>query len=236
MNNTELHSFNNNLIIKLWSNVIFYIIKDNIPRDILEKIEPIIELDIWNKLFVVDYTLGPVVYQKGIDKNGILLKGIELEQIIFTLFEKKNKLQAYEFNYIFEKYFEQLDCLLYLTNWLQNNLNFIDETDEEVLGLFKVQFLNFKKHFKEIVKHFFPNKLELPQTRFNAFNIIENNFSNLPHSIKNKSLPKFDFNYENNSINKTEKTKKTKKTKKIKLISEERADKVVLKSIFNIEG
>ena len=229
MDNTELHTFCNNLISKIWSNVIFFIIKDNIPVDISEKIEPIIELDIWNKLFVVDYTLGPVVYQKGIDKNGILLKGSELEQIIFILFEKKNTLKTHEFNYVFEKYFEQLDCLLYLTNWLQNNLNYIDETDEEVLGLFKIQFLNFKKHFKEVVKHFFPNKLDLPPTRFDAFSIIEDNFGNLSQSIKNKTLPKLDFNYENNSIKKTSKIKKT------PLISEEEADKAVLKSIFNIE-
>jgi hypothetical protein len=235
MNKTDLHTFHNNIVAKLWSNVLFFLSKENIPEDFLEKIHFLIDLEIWNKIFIVDYTMGPVVYRKGIDKNGIILKGTELEQITFLLIEKKTKLQPHEFNYIFEKYFEQLDCVLYVTNWLQNNLNYIEEKDEYILGSFKLQFFNFKKHFKDIVKHFFPNKLELPQTRFDAIKIIEENLEEISHSKKYNKIPKKDFIFNETLAEESSDKKKNLNTVKRKpLITEAESDEAVLRSIFNI--
>lgn len=242
MSKKSLYQFYLDLIPNLLAELFFYLPEKEIREDIIEKVDFFKNHDVLNRVFVIDHYQGPVEYKKGRNNNRVLLKSSKLEQNIFDLIEKKSEVKDQEFNYVLNKYFELVESLFYATNWMNTNLTQIVQTEDTVIGLFHLQFTNYKKHFEALVKHFYPNREAIPKGNFNAHEIIETYFPDVSKSLEqNNSLKSNNNNKEkkttglNNATHLATSTdKKTKSNERKVLITEEEAEKLLLKTIFNL--
>ena len=241
MSKKPLYQFYLDLIPNLLNELFFFLPKKEIREDIIEKVDFFKNHDILNRIYVIDYYQGPIEYKKGRNNNRILLKGSKLEQNIFNVIEKKSKVEKQEFNYVLNKYFELVEYLFYATNWMNTNLTQIVQTEDSVIGLFHLQFIDYKKHFETLVKNFYPNKEEIPKGNFNTHQIIETYFPDVSKSLEQNNALKSNNNKEkkttilNNATQLATTTdKKAKSTDGKVLITEEEAENILLKTFFNI--
>ena len=188
-------------------------------------------------IFVFDKYVGPMAYNSKRDHKTILLKSGGLEKNIFELLEKRSQSEHSEFQYVLNKYFEQAWCILYITNWLNNNLSEIVPINDKIKGLFHIQYLHHKKHFETLLKLFYPSKDTIPLDSFNAAHIIETYFNDIT-----KIFEKTNNITSNDSISITQSEKPLNNIngggvihKKEPLITQKEAEKDLLKTIFNIE-
>jgi hypothetical protein len=248
MSEKSLEKFYYDLIPKLWNELLFYIPNKGIPKKFIDKFENLQTQKIFNKIMVMDYHYGPITYKKGRDNKSALLKGSSLEKNIYKLLKKKSDTELYEFNYVLEEYFEQVECLFYITDWMNNNLNHILLVDDTVKGLFQIQFIYYKKHFKTLIKHFYPTKNEIPLGNFNDIEIIEKYFPDIIERYK-----KAGKTITNSSITLVEQEQNVgtqlkiinedaiaskqllKKEKKPQLITEKEAEAILLERVFNVD-
>ena len=241
MSKKTLHQFYLDLIPNLLNELFFFLPKNEIREDIIEKVDFFKKYDVLNKVYVIDYYQGPIEYKKGRNNKRVLLKGSKLEQNIFNLIEKRSEANKQEFDYVLNKYFELVESLFFATNWMNTNLTQIVQTDDTVIGLFHLQFMNYKKHFETLVKHFYPNREAIPKNNFNAHEIMETYFPDVSKSLEqndglipNNNKEKSTAILSNATRLETPADKKTKKPDKKVLITEEEAEKLLLKTIFNI--
>ncbi|WP_055448557.1 hypothetical protein [Lacinutrix mariniflava] len=243
MINTDLHTLHLRLVEKLWDNLLFFIPLDSDILEIIKESDLIKYKDLlFNRLSILDYKKGAFHYDKTEDSTKYVKKGKSLSEIIFLLLEKKNNLKDYEFSYIIDKHFEQAESSLYITNWLNSNLHFLDNLDTTTKGLFQIQFTLHKKHLEEFVRNFYPNKNHLPHNKANTFQLIEANFRDITKNIK---LPPLNLKSSNSQTEnsksivyfnelKKEKEQTNKSFKKKPLVTEEEARKMILKTVFNV--
>lgn len=243
MINTDLNILHLGLVEKLWDNLLFFIPLDSDILEIIKESDLINYKDIiFNKLSFVDYNNGVFHYNKLNDGGKFLKKGKSLSEVIFLLLEMKNDLKDYEFSYIIDKHFEQAESLLYVTNWLNSNLHFLDNLDTTTKGLFQIQFTLHKKHLEEFVRNFYPNKNHLPHNKANTFQLIEANFRDITKNIK---LPPLNLKSSNSQTEysksivyfnelKKEEEQTNKSSKKKPLVTEDEARKMILKTVFNV--
>ncbi|WP_166963273.1 hypothetical protein [Yeosuana marina] len=242
MSKQTLHQFYLDLIPNLLNELFFFLSKNEIREDIIEKVDFFKKYDVLDKVYVIDYYQGPIEYKKGRNNNRVLLKGSNLEQNIFNLIEKRSEANKQEFDYVLNKYFELVEYLFFATNWMNTNLAQIVQTDDTVIGLFHLQFMNYKKHFEALVRQFYPNREAIPKGNFNAHEIIETYFPDVLKSLEQNNSLKSNINNAekkttelNNATHLATTTdKKTKSTDKKVLITEEEAEKILLKTFFNI--
>lgn len=246
MGKSTLEIFYTDLVSELWLDLIFFIPDKDIPSDFIDSFKHLDTQKLFNEVLVFDNQNGPVFYEKGRGYRRTLLKGVELDKNIFKLLEKKSGTNQYEFNYVLEKYFEQVGCLFFIANWLNNNLQLIIQLDQTAIGLFKIQQTYYKKHLAALIKHFYPDKKEIPQGNFNVLKAIEKYFPNIieqykdkekiiPPSpqvpIQNDQLPDFD---KENGI--TDLNKHLPKVEiKQPLITEMEAERLLLEAVFNLD-
>ncbi len=238
---TNLQQFYKALLPKLWNEFVFFIPKIELPAEIKKELEFLREYDLVNKSILFDVSIGPYVYEK---KHNIkvISKWSDLESNVFLLLEKRANSESYEFNYILEKYFEQSSCLFFLTDWLYKNVEQIEQVDNNISGLFMIQFTNYKKHFEEMVKHFYPNKDQMPFDRFNVNQLINDYLPDISKRFHKDEVPLLaEINEQKlNALPPLTysplkpKQSNIKKKKKV-LITEEEAKKVMLGSIFKIK-
>ncbi|MUH34571.1 hypothetical protein D9O36_01845 [Zobellia amurskyensis] len=241
MNKTESESFYKSLIPALWEDLLFYIPNNKVASEFIDNYKELDFQKFRNKVLVVDYLKGPVIYKSNRDNNKAILKGASLKRNIFLLLSKKSESNILEFSYILENYFEQTECLLYIAKWMNDNLIQILPIDDNTKGLFLLQFNNFNTHFKTLLKHFYPEKENIPKSNFNVINIIESSFPNLSisHHTKETVIPGT-LDGINESVEKIEdqnfESPAIKKAKKTPIISENEAEVLLLKRIFNINS
>ncbi|OUR90914.1 hypothetical protein A9Q87_13340 [Flavobacteriales bacterium 34_180_T64] len=154
-----------------------------------------------------------------LDHGKIITKGTILDQNMFTLFEAKETYDASQFKFLIEKYKEFLDTHCYITKWLYDNLpKFIKETPEDVINLFRIQYLAFEKHQNKFYDHF----------NLSPAKLIEEEIK------KRISDPNFKIKVPNLFDAKPENTPQKKQIKKTVLITEEEADLFLLNTVFNV--
>ena len=234
MNKLSLHQFYLSLIPNLVSELFFFIPKNEIREDIIEKLDFLQTTNIFNTLYVVDYYKGPMTYKKGRVNKRLLLKESDLDKNLFSLLEKKSEVKAHEFNYVLDKYFELAECLFYITNWMNNNINQIIQADDSSTGIFYMQSLTYKKHFEILIKNFYPTKDIIPKGNYNALELIETYFPDITSQYnKTKEPPTI----VPTSLEKVQKEKQPplKQTKKPPLITETEAEQILLKQVFNLD-
>lgn len=234
MNKLSLHQFYLSLIPNLVSELFFFIPKNEIRADFIEKLDFLETTDIFNKIYVVDYYQGPIAFKMGRNNQPLLLKESDLDKNVFQLLEKKSAIPPHEFNYVLDKYFELAECLFFVTHWMDTNINQILQPNDTTTGIFYIQSLNYKKHFENLVKNFYPTKDIIPKGNFNALELIETYFPDIA-SQYNKPTEHHTLTHTTSDSVRTEKQPPTKKTKKTPLITDTEAEKILLEQIFNVD-
>jgi hypothetical protein len=234
MSKPSLHQFYLSLIPNLVSELFFFIPKNEIREDIIEKLDFLETTDIFNKIYVVDYYKGPIEFKKGRDNAQLLLKESELDKNVFQLLEKKSEVPPHEFTYVLNKYFELAECLFYITQWMDTNITQKIQPDDTSSGIFYIQALNYKKHFENLVKNFYPTKDIIPKGNFNAIELIETYFPDIA-SQYNKPKEHHTLTHTTSESVQKEQQPLIKKTKKTPLITETEAEKTLLEQVFNLD-
>ncbi|ALJ04510.1 hypothetical protein APS56_04860 [Pseudalgibacter alginicilyticus] len=216
------------------SELFFYIPKNEIRDDIIEKLDFLNSTNIFNTIFVVDYYKGPIEFKTGRDNTRLLLKENDLDKNIFGLLEKKSEVPLHELNYVLDKYFELAECLFYITNWMDSNIAKTLRTDGTVTGIFYMQSITYKKHFEILVKNFYPTKDIIPKGNFNALQLIETYFPDIAsqynkHTEHTAPTPTTSCGVQE------EMQPPLNKTKKQPLITEIDAEKILLEQVFNVD-
>lgn len=221
------------LITNVVSELFFFIPKDEIRSDIIEKLDFLNSTNIFNTIYVVDCYKGPIEFKRGRDNTRLLLKENDLDKNIFGLLEKKSEVPEHEFNYVLDKYFELAECLFYITNWMYANITKIIQ-DGAATGIFYMQSLSYKKHFEILVKNFYPTKDIVPKGNFNALELIETYFPDI--------AGQYNKHREHTTITPTptesvvvEKPPALKKTKRTPLVTEVEAEIILLEQVFNVD-
>jgi hypothetical protein len=78
MSKKTLHQFYLDLIPNLLNELIFFLPRNEIREDIIEKVDFINKYDVLDKVYVIDYYKGPIEYKKGRNNNRVLLKSSNL--------------------------------------------------------------------------------------------------------------------------------------------------------------
>ncbi|WP_339712985.1 hypothetical protein [uncultured Kriegella sp.] len=241
MNKTALESFYNGLLPILWEELVFFIPDHIMTEQILENYEKFDFQKFRNKILVVDYIEGPIAYDSERDNSRAILKGASLKKNIHQLLSKRADSDTVEFNYMLEQYYEQAECLFYITKWLQDNLSQILPLEDTVKGLFRMQLNYHKAHFETVLKHFYPKREDVPKGNFNLAEILEASFPKLSeqYGIEKKQLTKPDTLVREEVLTEkppalSTKEKALKKGKKEPIITEKEAETILLKRIFNI--
>lgn len=242
MSEETLHKFHLSLIPNLFKELFFFIPEKEIRPDVIEKLDFLKEYNFLNKVLVFDEYQGPIHFEKGRSNKQLLLKGSDLEKNIFKLLEKKSEGKTHEFNYVLTKYFEFVETMFYMINWMYYNPTLAIKSDSNLSGIFYFQFTSYKNHFETLVKTFYESKESIPKGNFNAHHVIEIYFPDVVNSFKQKN----NLDISSLIVDKSSKNLKTtpKRTssilplqdKKVKkaLITEAEAEKNLLQTFFNI--
>ena len=154
-----------------------------------------------------------------LDHSKIITKGTILDQNIFKLFEAKETYDDSQFKFLIEKYKEFIDMHCYITKWLYDNVRtFIKNIPDDIINLFRLQYLAFEKHQKQFYDHF----------NLSPENLIEEKIK------KRISDPNFKIEVPNLFNTKTEVVSQRKTKRKPILITEKEADLFLLEAVFNV--
>ena len=241
MNNTPLEILYKNLISRLWEELLFFIPDNEISNEFLENHEEIEFEKFRNKIIVIDYYKGPILYKTDRDNNLIILKNTSLKKSTRQLLNAKANFDEQEFSYILELYYEQVECLYFITNWLNKNITQVLPQEDTILGLFKLQYSFHKSHFETILKQFYPDMQSLPKGNFNIGKSLESSFPHVSKLFNTRDPQNIipgvsnlqEKLHENLPISTDKKTQRS-KNKKLPLISDSEAEAILLKRIFNI--
>ncbi len=135
----------------------------------------------------------------------------------------------------------------YITNWLNENSAEVLISHLDMTGLFLIQFNSYSKHFEELVKHFYPDKKDMPHDRLNIQELIKEHLPDITKRYHKEDkimlLPPLDYKLATTiktieKLNCTtipqEKRNITKPKRKI-LITNEQAEKELLLKIFKVQ-
>ncbi len=232
-----------NLISKLWEELLFFIPDNEISNEFLENHEEIEFEKFRNKIIVIDYYKGPILYKTDRDNNLIILKNSSLKKSIRQLLNAKANFDEQEFSYLLELYYEQVECLYFITNWLNKNITQVLPQEDTILGLFKLQYNFHKSHFETILKQFYPDMHSLPKGNFNIGKSLESSFPHVSKLFYTRDTQNVipgvsnlqEELHENLPTSTNKKTQRS-KNKKPPLISDSEAETILLKRIFNINS
>lgn len=229
----SLHQFYLDLVPNLLRELYFYIPETEIPKDIIAKLDVFKKHIDLNRVYVIDYHKGPILYTSDRDAVEITIKSSKLEKNLFNLVEKKSAASPDEFQYILDKYFELVETIFYITDWMHTNLKAHIKDVTPVKDLFYLQLVFYKKHFELLVKTFYPNRAAIPRGNFNAHNMIDTYFPDISKSYN--VITKMPATVQNKPIINIPKTvnKPNMKIKK-SLVTEVEAERLLLRTFFNI--
>lgn len=238
MNRETLQGFSLKLIANLWTDLLFFIPSKELPVEIIDKISTMKENDLLDKLYILDNYKGPIPIEEERDSKVFLKKPVAFEDNIFKLLEKKSSAQPHEIDYVLEKYREQIECLYHITDWLNRNINQAHGINKQIIGFFKLQAIQFKKHYDVFIKHFCPKSTITQRSIFNDPKIMETYLGRLNNNLNgNHSNLTSDLNIKDDEVatkKANSKVSKTKPEKRAPLITLNQAEEELLKTYFNI--
>jgi hypothetical protein len=231
MKKTDLETFFNSLLPNLWEELIFFIPDRNIPKDVMDKIQSIDFKKFFNRVLVFDTYDGPILYEDGRNNKKIILKASKLESNFYQLLEKEKATSSLEFNFILEKYLEQVECLKYISEWMYLNLNQVEKFDQTVKGLFQMQLSYYEKHLNVFVNQFYKNRTDYNKIKFNLESIIKSQLKEIVEKKENHTKKEETQSAQNTSLN----NNTPQKVKIQPIVTYEEAEKYLLKKVFNLD-
>lgn len=180
MGKKSLDKLNSALVGNLLNELLFYIPENELTKEFVTKLENIDTKGLFNSVFIMDKMKGPMKYKKDAISK-VLMKTSMLEKNMHLLLKKKRKFDEQEFSFVFDNYFELAEFCFYITNWFHTDLasSIIIKLNNELFGMFQLQYQGYKKHFEKLIKYFYPNKESLPIGNFDVLVTIEKYFPEL---------------------------------------------------------
>ena len=165
--------------IELYKNYLFFLPSEHLPDEfIIEIVENLgfllteEELDeISDEILLLDENID-IKILKSLDYLHEFLnqKMILLSNNSFQLIKLKAELDVESYNYIFNKYMEQLSYFEYVNNILVEKFNeYFEEFESSILRIFKFQKTIFENHLKEI-----ESQVGIKSTQINSNDLIKN--------------------------------------------------------------
>lgn len=250
----------NQLVENIWVNVLFYIPENDLVKGLIKKLKGLEEIDtttIYNKVFVIDAMIGPIELKEDSNFTSMKKKTM-LEDNIYLLLKKKKRLNKLEFEFILDRYFEQVELFFYISKWISEDLktNTQIKVSDQTRGKLEFQYKHYKTHFESLIKYFYPKLEKLPAGNFDVQATLEKYFPRIIkhaaiesiNSIQTENLlregSKSHINItdaieltdeDNNSSTKSiQKGKEKHSSKKQAIITKEQAKQFLLASVFNI--
>lgn len=160
----DLNKKTNELIFELYKNFIFYLPKQIITnlfsQGNLKETEYNLLQPFFDGVSYIDNSDWIFNKINPYDKTVLSLKSPQLLKNIYALFELKESLQSDTFNFIFEKYFEQLDFHKTIATIIVDNYELhCNEKSEDHKAIFLLQQQTINKHFDEVQKNFTINNI-----------------------------------------------------------------------------
>lgn len=201
----DLNKKTNELIFELYKNFIFYLPKQIISQLFSEGKLKETEYDLLQPFFngvsyinEYDWVINKI---NPFDKTALSPKSSQLLKSVYTLFELKESLQLDTFNFIFEKYFEQLNFHKTVATLIVDNYDLhCNEKSEDLRAIFSLQQQIINKHFDEIQKNFIKNNITPKKIDSSIFlkNILSSNNIITPKiKLRNYILHENSFEIEN---------------------------------------
>lgn len=244
MSDQSLETFFDKLVEVLIRDVGFYIPSALISANLLEDLNDQIPEGFIDQISILDIPGGFGVFENKEFNERLILKRNLLEKNIFKLLKKKKDLDAIEFNYILNKYFDQVEFYCAIVNWLSANLSVYhkNEIDINSIGSFELQNEFYKSHFVELIDLFYPSEPIQLKEYYDLSELLKVYFPDLMARYDKASselLVKSDIDlsqheFKEDQKNTTKRKKTTNKRKKEPLISDKEAEEFILKSVFNI--
>ena len=253
MSNNKLDAFFDKLVEALIIDLAFYIPSDIILTGVLEELEGSIPENYLNELTVLD-PMGFSEFEINEFNTRLIKKKNQLEKNIFKLLERKTTLEAFDFEFILNKYFKQLEFYLAITNWLRINLrNYNKEIIKlTTIGSFEIQYEIYNSHFNdllirfqrdldfslkeeftisELLKNYFPEMM----TRYQMISVKENDTSEIQNKadIKSQNLEPT-TKIELGDLKKTVASSEPKMKKQKLVIDDHEVELFLLETVFNI--
>ena len=242
--------FLNDLVEVFLQNSIFYIPREIIFDGLLDNYEGEIEDSFFDNLSLLDIDKGISHFKNedAVEVNGLLFeKRSILEKNIFTLLEKKDDFTPIVFQLIIEKYFDQLNFYLFITEWFTLNLKKYNEEKIHIsiVGAFKLQHESLSTHLKDFYRYFEPLIDVNKEFDFSMEKLATEHFPDLISRYiqsTNKSISKntneinseSDYKESNEKIQQTDK-KLTQKKKQRPQIVDKELEKMILEGVFKVK-
>ena len=229
------------LVSVLWEELLFYIPDNGILNEFFKDHKEFDFQKFRNEILVIDQIEGPTVYKTGRNSSRTILKGSSLKKNIRQLLHEKSNSNESEFDYILELYYEQTECLYYITEWLNENIKQVQPLEDTVRGLFRMQYDHHRVHFETIIRLFYPNKQLIPKGNFDMARSMESYFTDLSilkGKTQDRTISTITSNDEEKIMDATpplEKKPIKKVAKKRPVITEAEAETILLERIFNID-
>ncbi|WP_338733473.1 hypothetical protein [Mangrovimonas cancribranchiae] len=196
---------------------VFYIpskVYDDIQQTQLKDIIP---YHITNTIVFLDDNNNPTEDTDELSKVELISKSNLLEKNIFTLIDAQESLTESQFKHLINKYWEHVETHTYLTHLMCTHLSeYIKDVSKNVSDMFALQSNYFSTHHSEIKRTFGVLLTSMFNNTLLTYSKKKSNINKTP--LKNK---------------KTVSSKK-KPPKKPQLISNEKADRYLLETVFNI--
>ena len=211
------------LLENLYKLFIFYVPESIVPEEKKESIEAKNLEPFLNAIIFVD---GKGL-DRGLDQNPNLLelfgKNSRLDENMFLLLDEKERLTSAQFNFLIKKYSEQMNVFVYVSNWLNENLElYIAMVDDKIRAYFALQKMAFQNHKALLHQNFILNAIPQPKPQ-KVIDQIETTLKALDQfkTIKEKKQP-------------TSKLPTKKLKKESILITKEQAEDFLLRTVFNV--
>jgi hypothetical protein len=254
MDEQSLDQFFGKLIKVLFNDLAFYIPSAIIPSQVLDKLKSNIPEHFLNELSILVFDQGVAEFEIEEFNERLLLKRTLLEKNITLLIRKRKEFDEFEFNYILEKYFDQVEFYFFITDWLSTNLNLYnkEQIDIVIIGAFQIQNEFYKSHFSELINLFYASKEFKLREHFNISELLNKYFPDLisRYGLSNEALtiqsnskiPQQELNetseveaLDNNEKTIINETISKNKIKKEPLITQKASDDFILESVFNVK-
>ena len=185
-----------------------------------------------NKMFLIEFNLHNYFID---DKNQhcvihIMNKNTLLDDNTYRLLTFKEEESVSTFNFILEKYLEQLEGYVFISNWFYLNASSdIENLTNEVMVALKLQYNYFKAHQEDVLRRFESHQKRPVEINFE--NLSQGSLKTLGELIKDRNLKKV---IKSNPIIVNRKENKKVHLEKLKEQTSKNADELILAKVFGL--
>ncbi|MDT0554120.1 hypothetical protein [Urechidicola vernalis] len=134
--------------MNLTDNFLFYIPDNEIIGNAIEESNADVFQNYLDQVILMDWKKGPLMFAKNELQFNEYVKISLLEKNVLKLIERKEKLTSTSFDFIFEKYYNQVRAITFICVWLndESRLNQLDDNSIAMMKSFELQYKLYEQH------------------------------------------------------------------------------------------